>query len=107
MEVEFRSCLNRVQQDRCESFNPDYDPAKHIIGVKRLTSILLDPIQARAKFNFREQTKIYDKAERVLKKKFEEKSNLEKMFASNEATVKFLEGLMDSFDSESGKTETK
>jgi hypothetical protein len=67
----------------------------------------VDPIQARAKFNFREQTKIYDKAERVLKRKVEEKSNIEKMFAFNEANMKFLEDLMDTFDSESVKTETK
>ena len=83
------------------------DPAKHIIGVTRLTSLLLDPTQARGKLNFREQTKIYEKAERVLKKKAEEKSNLEKAFATNEANMKFLEDLMDAFDGGSVTVETK
>ncbi len=83
------------------------DPEGRIIWDKKIMSILLDPIQARAKFNFREQTKIYDKAERVLKKKTEEKSNLEKAFATNEANMKFLEDLMDAFDSGSVTTETK
>jgi hypothetical protein len=83
------------------------DPEKRIFNDLDLKALLLDPIQARAKFNFREQAKIYDKAERVLQKKAEEKSNLEKTFASNEANIEFLENLMDTFDSESFKTETK
>ena len=36
---------------------------------KQTMALLLDPVQARAKFNYREQTKIYEKAERVSKRK--------------------------------------
>jgi len=83
------------------------DPEKRIIWDGKIKALLLDPAKARAKFNFREQAKIYDKAERVLGKKIEQKSNIEKMLADNQANIEFLENVMDTFDSESFKTETK
>ena len=83
------------------------NPEKHIIPDDKITALLLDPVQARAKFNFREQTKIYEKAEKVLQQKAEEKSNLEKMSASTEANINFLENLMDTFDGESAITKTE
>jgi hypothetical protein len=42
-----------------------------------------------------------------LKKKTEEKANLQKTLASNEASMKFLEDLMDAFDNESVKPKSK
>lgn len=74
------------------------EPDKRILRNDKLMSLLLDPVQARTTFNFREQMKIYEKAEKILKKKATEKSNLTKLFASNEANVKFLEDLLSAFE---------
>jgi hypothetical protein len=82
------------------------DPAKNIIGNESLASILLHPTEVRTKFNFREQAKIYDKVERVMKRKSEEKAKLEEVVSINKANMKFLQDLKTNLDRDSDKTKT-
>jgi hypothetical protein len=60
--------------------------------------ILLDSTQVRAEFNFREQSKIYDKAEKVKKMRLKEKNQLEERLKALQKSVNFLEDLMRTFD---------
>ncbi len=68
--------------------------------------ILLDSAQVRTEFNFREQSKIYDKAERIKKQKIKEKSDLEHRLEGLQQSINFLEDLMDTFDGKEVESET-
>ncbi|MBM3299660.1 MAG: hypothetical protein FJY85_06880, partial [Deltaproteobacteria bacterium] len=60
--------------------------------------VLLDSAQVRAEFNFREQSKIYDKAEKIKKQEIREKSDLEHRLEGLQQSINFLEDLMNTFD---------
>jgi len=68
--------------------------------------ILLDSAQLRAEFKFHEQTKIYDKAEKIKKQKIREKSDLEHRLEGLQQSINFLEDLMDTFNSKEEDAET-
>jgi hypothetical protein len=83
------------------------DPLLFIDTEKELASLLLDQGQVRAKFNFRDQNKIYDTAEKIKKRNLDGKSRLEENLESAEKTINFLEQLMNTFDGEAPETETQ
>jgi len=68
--------------------------------------ILLDSAQVRTEFNFREQSKIYDKAEKIKKQRIREKSDLEHRLEGLQQSIDFLEDLMDTFDGKEVESET-
>ncbi len=68
--------------------------------------ILLDSDQVRTEFNFREQSKIYDKAEKIKKQKIREKSDLENRLEGLQQSINFLEDLMNTFDGKEVESET-
>ena len=68
--------------------------------------ILLDSVQVRTEFNFREQSKIYDKAEKIKKQRIREKSDLEHRLEGLQQSINFLEDLMNTFDGKEVDSET-
>lgn len=68
--------------------------------------ILLDGDQVRQEFNFREQTKIYDKAEKIKNSKLKERTQLEERLETVQKSVDFLEDVMKIFDGKEADTET-
>lgn len=68
--------------------------------------ILLDGDQVRQEFNFREQTKIYDKAEKIKNSKLKERTQLEERLEAVGKSVDFLEDVMKTFDGKEADTET-
>jgi hypothetical protein len=68
--------------------------------------VLLDSAQVRTEFNFREQSKIYNKAEKIKKQKIREKSDLENRLEGLQQSINFLEDLMNTFDGKEVESET-
>jgi len=71
-----------------------------------LSEMLLDSAQVRTEFNFREQSKIYGKAEKIKKEQIREKSDLEHRLEDLQQSINFLEDLMDTFDGKEEDAET-
>ncbi len=68
--------------------------------------VLLDSTNVRAEFNFREQTKIYDKAEKIKNERLEEKSQLEERLVAVKKSINFLEELMKTFNGKESASQT-